>query len=195
MTPDGTVLATHRAARTIDAFSATAVEAEKMFTKLVDLEKRASSGDVAAKKELFRLKLDMGSYDLAGAKAMIAQLGLTAEELAAVQPKLASMETKDLLGSITSRQDTAGFERVANRFAEMAKAGTTPPKGDLQEFQGFWIILMDHYAAPKKDVALYETALGLLKKEFGENPRARAFFESKEKALEEMKEATKKGTE
>jgi hypothetical protein len=75
---------------------------------------------------------------------------------------------------------------AGREFAAIWKAGEQPAeKGP--SFEPFYVLLLDH-AEAEKDPALFEKALGVLKRVVGDNPRAAPFFEKQDGRLKALKE-------
>src|SRR5262249_45995638 len=74
---------------------------------------------------------------------------------------------------------------AGKKFYEMQKSGKPGPTSE-QAVQPYYILGMNA-AEEAKDAATFEKDLNALKEKFGDNPRAKKFFEGQEKKLEALK--------
>lgn len=185
MGDDGGVLAMHQDARDVGGFSRTADQARGLVKKLKDLRDLASSGDADAGKELFLTRFDLGHFSVSDALAKLEKLTLTADEKKRVSDKLTGMEIDEIMAPVTENVETHVV--AGKKFYAMMKAGRLPNSMDTA--QPFYILMMS-YAESEKDSVLFAKALEGLKGFFAEmleDPGVKAFFENKEKTLEEMR--------
>lgn len=180
----GRLIAKHQGPRTAAGFA----ETGKKAAEFVALEKKANGGDRAAKVSVLTMRLEAGSLEQEEAQGMIKELGkLSAEEQKSFDGLMVGTEIQAILKR-DKPQDTAGQVAVGKKFAELAKGGRTPTrKDDINIFWGYILA----YAAEAKDPMLFERCLEELKKEFGNHPNAKRFFDEKQKELEAMKAAKK----
>jgi hypothetical protein len=176
MDAEGNVISKVKGARTVENFQK-AVDAGNRYQTLSAKKDRTPAEDM----EFFKLQWGMGNLTPEQAHARIdAMKGLTDAQKADL---LIPVEIKEHL---PKSRDPAAAQAAGKYYAQMYKEGRKPKtEADMQPYY----ILMLSYAEAQKDVKLFETALGELKKEFGSNPNATRFFAFQEKRLEKLKQA------
>lgn len=180
MNASGDVLKIHQGSRDVAGFTASVNEAAQTNAKLKELTAKAKT-DKAAAKELFFLKLELGHLGYEAAKKQAGELTLTDDEKAGLKGQLASLRVNDILSKIETRDD---FMKIATpKFVEMANNGEIPSNEAL--LQPFWISQMD-WAEQEKDVKVFKRALEALEAAFGDNPRAKRFFDRRREVLESL---------
>ncbi len=167
--------------RDVAAFTAGLEAAEAQAAKLDDLRARAAKGDKKAKAELFLIEFELGAYTYAEAKAKAKELqDLTPEQKKKLGQMLINGEFQEILSTVRSQE--AAME-AAPKLKKMLDAGRVPdgPAADT-----FWSILME-WADENEKAKVFGQALAYFKDKYGDNERAKPFFEEKEARLEEMK--------
>lgn len=138
--------------------------------------------------EVFLLKHDirMGNADLEQAKARMEKLkGLSDEQKKELDGLLLGLEIQSLMPKArTPEEAKPQILAAGKRFAEMWAEGREPT--DEQHVQPFFIFMLDH-AESVKDAALFEKALEKLRAKFGDNPRAKGFFDKQDERLAQLK--------
>lgn len=179
MDAEGKVLAVHESDRTAAGFAKTGGQAKS----IVDLKKKADSGDKKAKVEYILLQVEMGQLKMDDAQKQLADAGpLSAEQKAKLEASMVNAAIIEQVKGITSEEEA---KAAAKKFYEMQKAGKPAPTAD-QAMQPYFILGMNA-AAEAKDADVFEKNLKALKAKFGDNPQAKRFFEANEKKLAEMK--------
>ncbi len=143
---------------------------------------------------VFLHDIEMEELDLAAAQAEAAKFeGLSPEQKAQVDGALLGLEIESLLPRTRDREEAKRLALVAGkRFSEMWAEGREPK--DEAHIQPFFIVMLD-YAESEKDAALFEKALAKLEATFGENPRAKGFFDAQKGRLAKLKAADDGGVE
>jgi len=168
---DGSVLAQHQGARSIEAFQETAGSA----AEFLDLRTKAEAGDPAAKIDYTLKRAEMGQFTREELEKELKSLGkLSAEQEGKLRGVLANLMVDEI-------RKTA----LGERFAKMQAEGLVPA-GEQQRTPFFIEIL--NYAEHKKDAALFESALEELRTMHGDNPQAARFFDQQEARLEKLKQ-------
>ncbi|MCA8941807.1 MAG: hypothetical protein KDB80_04540, partial [Planctomycetes bacterium] len=181
MNGEGKVLKVHQGARDVDGFRDSVAEATETSVRLGNLAAAAAKGDKAAAKELFFLQLELGHLEYGQAVEASKQLDLSDEEKSGLKGRLATLKVNEVLSGIKTRDE---FMTVAApAFVKMADEGEIPTNEDL--LQPFWISQMD-WAEQEKDVRVFRRALEVLEKMFGDNPRAKRFFDRRREVLEKL---------
>jgi len=97
--------------------------------------------------------------------------------------RLAGLEIREVLSTVT--RDRATRLAAGKKFLEMKKAGKPAPTGD-QEFQAYWIFIMD-YAEGEKDAATFEEGFEALKQRYSQQMSPQ-FKNATEERLKKLKE-------
>ena len=136
--------------------------------------------------ELLGLEIKLGNYDLTKAREAAGAIeGLTDAQKAKVEDAIFPLEVRSLIPR--GRQPAPELRQAAGKaFAEMFKAGREPT--DPQLTQPFFIFMLD-YAEAETDADLFRKALGKLEAAFGDNPRAKGFFEAQKARLAKLEAA------
>ncbi|MCU0726371.1 MAG: hypothetical protein MUE73_11360 [Planctomycetes bacterium] len=164
--------------RSVEGFR-TAVDAGGKFADL----KAKKSPTAADKVELLILEIGLGNltYDEAKTRAEEIQ-GLDDELKAKLAQGLLPLEVRSHIPPV--RNPTVEQRAAAGKvFAEMFRAGRVP--ADEETVQPFFIFMLDH-AEAVKDAELFRTALGKLTERFGDNPRAKGFFDAQQARLAKL---------
>ncbi len=144
--------------------------------------------DKSLDDHVFLLKhdIEMGNAKLDDAKDRVSKLeGLSDAQKKEIDGLLTDLEIADAMGSPKSREEYEALSEAAGKkFAEMWAAGREPTSEAA--FQSFFIALLGH-AEREGDADLFERALGKLREKFGDNARAKGFFDAQEKRLEALK--------
>jgi hypothetical protein len=179
MDGEGKVLAEHQGDRSAEGFSKTGQKAKDFIT----LKAKAEKGDKAAKIDFIILQLSMGQIQAAEAEAKIKEAGApTKEQQATLDGELVNASVMAIMKDV---EDEESAKVAGKKFYDLEKAGKSGPTGD-QAMQPYYILMMKA-AEDAKDAVVFEKAMNLLKKKFGDNPNAKRFFETNEKRLEELK--------
>jgi hypothetical protein len=133
--------------------------------------------------ELLGLEIKLGNYDLAKAREAAGEIeGMTDAQKAKVEDAIFPLEVMAVVPQ--TRQPTPEQKVAAGKaFAEMFRAGREPTDQGLM--QPFFIFMLD-YAEAEKDVELFRSALGKLEAAFGDNPRAKGFFDAQKARLAKL---------
>lgn len=184
MDSEGNVIARHEGSRDAAGFAETGKKAQAFL----DLQKKAAKGDRAAKIDLLIAQLELGHLKMDEAQGKLKELGeLSKEQKAKVDGLLVGAEVQEILKTV-KRGDKPSAIEAGKKFYEMNKAKRPAPMGD-NEFQGYWILMMD-YAESQKDAAVFEAGLEALKARYGSNIRAE-FVRMNEERLKKIKDAGK----
>jgi len=179
MDADGTVLAEHQGERSAAGFAKTGVAVKDYTT----LKAKADKGDKAAQIDFVIASLTLGKISAADAEKKIKEAGApTKEQQAKLDGELVNAAVMDIMKTV---EDDDSAKVAGKKFYEMEKAGKPGPTGD-QAMQPYYILMMQA-AEAAKDPVVFEKALNVLKKKFGDNPNAKRFFEANTKKLEELK--------
>lgn len=179
MDADGNVLAKHRTARTVEAFSKTAEEARAFLA----LRTKAGTGDREAQIDLFFRQLELGHLSAAEARRRLEELKeLPPERRQQATDRIVELEIDEIVAEVT--QDKKSRIEAGRKFAEMNRAGRVP-KGE-EYFQAYWILILD-YAESVPDAGLFEKGLTTLREKYGSNPQAGGFFRQKEEILRRLR--------
>lgn len=182
---EGALVARHRGKRTASGLK----EFGDKALAYVEAKKKAAAGDKKAKiqADLVRLDLDLDRKKLEEAQAFVRDVGdLTAEQEKYVDGLLASIEVNEL--STKTRGNVSAQVEAGGKCVEMKEAGRAPT--DFTAVLGFWH-LIGLRAESRRDAALYEEALGALRKTCGDDPFFANFLADKEKRLAALKEPKK----
>ena len=165
------------------------VEAGDRVLRYVEVAKRSVKGDQFEKRDLVIEAVDLGRIGVEDAHRRLVGLGdLTAEQ----KKHLAQAEANNFVGELALTTDPSNSEAhlaTGRKFVEHKKQGKPLPTY-RNDIQGFWLAVQK-VATTDKDAELYEEALKALKDRYGSEASAKAFFESCDKTLEEMKAAKK----
>jgi hypothetical protein len=136
--------------------------------------------------ELLGMEIKLGNYDFEKAKEAAGKIeGMTDAQKAKVDEAIFPLEVMSLLPK--GRQPTPEERQAAGKaFAGMFRAGRDPTEPQIM--QPFFIFMLD-YAEAEKDVELFRSALGKLEAAFGDNPRAKGFFDTQKARLEKLESA------
>ena len=179
MDAEGNVLAEHQGERNADGFSKTGQKA----TEFISLKAKAEKGDKGAKIDFIIAQLSLGQLKPAEAEAKIKEAGgATKEQQAKLDGELVNASVVETMKTV---EDEDSAKAAGKKFYEAEKAGKPGPTSD-QAMQPYYILMMKA-AEEAKDAVIFEKAMNVLKKKFGDNPNARRFFEANEKKLEELK--------
>jgi hypothetical protein len=164
--------------RTVEGFQTALAEGRK----LADL--KAKKDPTAAEQvDLLILEIGLGGLKFDEAKERAGAIkGLDEELEAKLAQGLLPLEVRSLL---PAGRNPAPELRIAagKTFAEMFRAGRIP--ADDESIQPFFIFMLDH-AEAVKDAELFRTALGKLTERFGDNPRAKGFFDAQQARLAKL---------
>jgi hypothetical protein len=179
MDDGGSILAIHEDEPSPEGFSRTGVKVKSFAA----LKEKAAKGDKAAQVDLILAELEMGVIKAADAEKKFKEAAPTKEQEAKFAALLVnSAVIQDVEGLENETQDKALAKKYYERFKEGKAAG---PTGD-QAMQEYYVRVLVH-SEGEKDVKTFEAALKVLKDKFGKVEAAKAFFEEKEKKLEELK--------
>ncbi len=174
---DGNVVA-RPGSRDVAGFAAAAADGKRY----VDL-KAKKDPSVAEQVDLLALEIGLGLVDYDAAKARADALKDLDDALRArLDDALLPLEVQKHLPQGRNAPREA-ILAAGKTYAGMFKAGRIPK--DDESFQPFFILMLD-YAEETKDVDLFRTALGKLTERFGENPRAKGFFDAQQARLAKL---------
>jgi hypothetical protein len=181
MDSDGNVLAKHSGARSIKGFEATGGKA----VAYMEVKKKAEGGDKAAQIDLVLAEMDLGKTTLEEGQKKLKELGELSKEQQAKLDGIATNATVMEIVKPLRRNDKQGMIDAGKKFFDMKKEGKIP-SGD-QEFQMFWILMMD-YAESVKDAKTFEEGFTSLKTKFGDTIN-KQWAQQNEERLKKLKEA------
>lgn len=185
MDSDGNVVVQHKGPRTVAAFGQTV---DKAIT-ILDMKAKAASGDKAAMAEVLLIELEMGTLPLSEFEEKIKDAAeLDDGQKARLEKVRVNAELAEAMQAGEGKSPEQAVAAIAPKLLEMKNAGRVPTSEE--EYANFWSVLLEH-AYAQKDLALFEESLGALKSRFGNNPRAKGFFDQQEKRLDELKSAGK----
>jgi hypothetical protein len=180
---EGNVTAKLSGGRDVAGFK-TMMESGAKYTAIASKAEKSTDDKVF----LFGHDIEMGNLKFEDAKKRAAEIGkVTDEQKKKMDAGLLGLEIQDAMPK--GRGDTAGEMAAGKKFAEMYTAGREPTTDQL--IQPFFILMM-RYAETEKNADLFGKALGKLKAKFGDNPRAKGFFDAQDKKLEALKAAGEK---
>jgi len=158
----------------------------KTFLALRDKEDKTTDEKV----ELLETELGMGSLTAKEAKARKDAIeGLTAEQEASLTPKLTDLEIQELAKQNPPRSPESAADLGA-KFHELFAAGRTPTS--KKAIQPYYMCLLEYGLRDKKPEVV-DASLAALRKAFGDNPRAKGFFDKQAKRIAEMKASLEGG--
>ncbi|HEX5137177.1 MAG TPA: hypothetical protein VFY93_09405 [Planctomycetota bacterium] len=183
---EGEVLARHDA----DDPSVRALEETgAKVARLLDLRKKAASGDEAAKLDLLIVQCDLGVIEFPDLETEIEGKELSAEQQRAVGALRADAAVSDMGLVLAKNRDQAARDMAAEEFAGLYEKGTHPVRAANRRI--YWGVLADH-AAAAKDAPMLKDALAGLRAALGDEPPQRALdrlreLEARLKELEAAK--------
>jgi hypothetical protein len=185
MDAEGTVIAAHEGARSVEAFEASGKKAQTYL----DLKRKADAGDKAAKADLVIADLDAGRLKSDEADKKLAGLGdLSADQKKALEAARSNADVRETYEKLRPTDPATAKqaqEALAKAFLERKKAGKPAPTGE-QEFQIYWFTLLGH-GEQEKDAALFEEAFLAIKGKFGKMPEAKQALARMQKTLDRLK--------
>lgn len=162
--------------RSVEAFQTTA----DALNSLADLKKRIAKGEKGLDAKLLLAEMNLGSVTFADAKKRLAGMKkVKPETKAKIKAALVNLEFDDLLNSMTRENQ----DEIGEKVAKMAKDGRIPT-GDTADM--FWSVVSG-WADENGDVVLLEKGYNHLFKKYGEEERAKEYFEKLKERIEELK--------
>lgn len=165
----GSVVGKLKESRDVAGFTAMAAKAAVCAAELSTLATAAAAGDVAARRQLFVRRLELGAYaTMDDATADLA--GFDDADRAAIDQPLYDFSVRLRIDAIGSKRDSAACGKA---FALEIRAGRTF-KGDLLRLQSYWVFAAEH-ARSTEDVLVAERAVAAIDELVPANEHARQF--------------------
>jgi len=183
MDATGEIILEHQGERSAAGFAKSGEQAKAWLT----LKEKADKGDAVAKVDFAILQLGMGKLSADEARKAIADAGpVTKEQQAKLDEELVNAEIRDEVHKLRSDEEAAA---LGKKFYARHKEGKAAPTAD-NALQSYYILILDA-AEGAKDLDVFGGALKILKDKYGKLPQAAAFFEAKEKTLQQLQSPKK----